>query len=57
MDEIKIPEGWVLVPKDPTIKMIEGFWGEITHGQDEINAAKEAYAEMLEAAPKWENKS
>lgn len=44
-------EGWVLVPKVPTIEMIEGFWGEIKHGQPEIDAATEAFNEMLKAVP------
>ena len=45
-------EGWVSVPIEPTEEMIEGFWGEIKHGQPEIEAAKEAYKAMLSAAPK-----
>ena len=41
----------VLVPREPTLEMITAFWGEITHGEPEIAAAKEAYAEMIAAAP------
>ena len=44
-------EGWVLIPKVPTMEMIEGFWGEIKHGQPEIDAATEAFNEMLKAVP------
>lgn len=46
-----VPAGYVLVPVDPTPEMIIGFWGEVTHGEPEVAAAKEAYAEMLAAAP------
>jgi hypothetical protein len=46
-----VPDGWKLIPIDPPIEMIEGFWGEIKHGDEEIAAAKEAYAEMLLFAP------
>lgn len=42
---------WKLVPVEPTEEMILGFWGEVTKGAPEIAAAKEAYADMLAAAP------
>jgi len=42
--------GYMIVPEEPTEGMIEGFWGEITHGEPEIVAAKEAYKAMLKAA-------
>lgn len=51
-----IPGGWKLVPIEPTEEMIEGFWGEIKHGKEEIAAAKEAYFDMLAAAPSPDNK-
>lgn len=51
-----IPDGWKLVPIEPTEEMIEGFWGEIKHGKEEIAAAKEAYFDMLAAAPSPEVK-
>ncbi len=46
-----VPDGWKLVPVEPTEEMILGFWGEIRHGEPEIAAAKDAYRAMLSAAP------
>lgn len=48
---MNIPNGFKLVPVEPTEEMIEGFWGEITHGDEEREAAKLAYSDMLAAAP------
>lgn len=48
---LRLPDGWRLVPDEPTEEMIIGFWGEIKHGQPELDAAKEAYADMLAAVP------
>jgi hypothetical protein len=48
---MNIPSGFVIVPIDPTEEMILGFWGEVTKGAPEISAAKEAYADMISAAP------
>lgn len=50
-----IPEGWTLVPIDPTPEMIAGFWGDITHGEPEVRAAKDAYKAMLDALPNAES--
>lgn len=49
---VTVHDGYVLVPVEPTPEMIIGFWGEVTHGEQEVAAAKEAYADMLAAAPK-----
>ncbi|WP_298187770.1 hypothetical protein [uncultured Pseudomonas sp.] len=46
-----VPDGYRLVPVEPTPEMIDCFWGEITQGDAEIAVALEAYAEMLSAAP------
>ena len=43
-------KGMTLVPNEPTEAMIERFWGEIEHGQPEIDAATEAYKDMLSAS-------
>lgn len=48
---MNIPNGFKLVPVEPTEEMISGFWGEITHGDEEREAAKLAYSDMLAAAP------
>jgi hypothetical protein len=42
--------GMVAVPVEPTEEMIEGFWGEITHGDEERACAVEAYKAMTKAA-------
>jgi hypothetical protein len=39
-----------LVPNEPTEEMIDGFWGEITHGEEELEVAREAYHAMLSAS-------
>ncbi len=41
------PDKWQLVPKEPTSGMVAGFWGDITHGEPEMIAAKDAYYAML----------
>jgi hypothetical protein len=47
----EIPEGWRLVPIDPTDEMVAAFWGDIQHGDVELAHAWDAYKDMLAAAP------
>ena len=47
-----IPEGMCLVPKEPTLEILESFWGEITHGDEEVACAMNAYFDMLKVAQK-----
>lgn len=45
------PEGYVLVPVEPTEAMIEGFWGKIRHGDHERATAEDAWRDALAARP------
>ena len=45
------PEGYVLVPVEPTEAMIDGFWGKIQHGDHERAAAEDAWRDALAARP------
>ena len=50
------PEGWQLVPKDPTEEMVEAMHQRISMQYNQANIAqryqaKHAYADMLAAAP------
>lgn len=47
-----VPEGWQLVPIEPTEEMVSAFWGTIHHGDIELAHAWDAYFDMLAAAPK-----
>ena len=47
-----IPDGWQLVPKEPTVAMNKAGWAAINE-HDEINPT---YRAMLEAAPRHEVK-
>ena len=44
------PDGWQAVPVDPPIEVIEVFWGEVWHGDDEMKVAKEAWSDALSFA-------
>ena len=46
-----IPDGWVLVPVDPTMAMLEEFDSIIDHGAED---SKDAWSRLLAAAPQQE---
>lgn len=50
-DALTPPEGFVLVPVEPTEAMIEGFWGKIQHGDHERAVAEDAWRDALAARP------
>jgi len=47
-------KGYAIVPEEPTFQMLEGMWGEFNHGKPEIDAATEAYKDMLQASKERE---
>ncbi|ELY7446551.1 hypothetical protein SNU49_000104 [Escherichia coli] len=46
-----IPDGWVLVPVDPTMAMLDEFDSIIDHGAED---SKDAWSRLLAAAPQQE---
>ena len=45
-----VPEGWQLVPKEPTYEMIQALWTTIADNHDTTDGG---YKAMLAAAPKF----
>lgn len=46
-----VPEGWVVVPKDPTMAMMDEFDSIIDYGAEDSN---DAWSRLIAAAPKPE---
>lgn len=46
-----VPEGWVMVPKDPTMPMMDEFDSIIDYGAED---SKNAWSRLIAAAPKPE---
>ncbi|WP_236651410.1 hypothetical protein [Enterobacter cloacae] len=49
-----IPDGWVMVPVEPTMEMLDEFDSIIDHGAED---SKEAWSRLIAAAPQQEVKS
>ena len=48
-----IPDGWVMVPVEPTMEMLDEFDSIIDHGAED---SKEAWSRLIAAAPQQEVK-
>jgi len=47
---VVVPEGCVVVPEEPSDEIIQGFWGDITCGEDERVVAAAAWKTAIKAA-------